>query len=182
MIGRPGPEEAAPYYFTYIDEVKGDHAVRVIEDQLDGHLSVLRSISESGSLYRYAPGKWSLRQVVNHLSDTERAFVFRALWFARGFDSPLPSYDPDTSVAGSGADSVPWAQHLDELLRVRQATVALFQNLPGDAWMRTGMASGCTFTVRALGFIIAGHLEHHMRIIRERYLGTTRLVNAAKTG
>ena len=170
MTGRPGPDEAAAYYFTYIDQVEGDNPLRVLENQLDGYLPLLESITEEKSLHRYAPGKWSLRQVVNHLADTERAFAFRALWFARGFDAPLPSYDPDIAAAGADADRVAWAAHVDELLRVRQATLSLFQNLPAEAWMRTGVASGNTFTVRALAFIAAGHIEHHFRLVREKYL------------
>lgn len=170
MTGRPGPEEAAAYYFTYINKVEGDDPLRVMENQLNAYLPMLESITEVKSLHRYEPGKWSLRQVVSHLADTERAFTFRALWFARGFDTPLPSYDPDTSAAGAAADLVPWSAHVQELLRVRQATVSLFQNLPAEAWMRAGIASGYTFTVRALAFIIAGHVEHHFRIVREKYL------------
>ena len=170
MTGRPGPEEAAAYYFTYIDQVEGDDPLRTLENQLDAYLPMLESITEEKSLHRYAPGKWSLRQVVTHLADTERAFTFRALWFARAFDAPLPSYDPDIAAAGAAADRVAWAAHVDELLRVRQATLSLFQNLPAEAWMRTGIASGNTFTVRALAFIAAGHIEHHFRILREKYL------------
>ena len=90
MNGRPRPNEAAPYYFTYIDQVPGDNALAVIESQLDECLQLLSTISEDKSLHRYAVEKWSIRQVLNHLSDTERAFAFRALWFARGFDTPLP--------------------------------------------------------------------------------------------
>lgn len=170
MTGRPGPEEAAAYYFTYINKVDGDDPLRVLENQLDAYLPMLDVINEEKSLHRYAPDKWSLRQVLNHLADTERAFAFRALWFARGFDSPLPSYDPDTSAAGAAADHVAWASHVEDLLRVRQATLSLFQNLPQEAWMRTGIASGNPFTVRALAFIAAGHVEHHFRLMREKYL------------
>ena len=97
MNGRPRPNEAAPYYFTYIDQVPGDNALAVIESQLDECLQLLSKISEDKSLHRYAVEKWSIRQVLNHLSDTERAFAFRALWFARGFDTPLPSYDVSNS-------------------------------------------------------------------------------------
>jgi uncharacterized damage-inducible protein DinB len=170
MNGRPYPSEAASYYFTYIDQVAGDHPLPAIESQLDDYEPLLSSISEEKSLYRYGPGKWSIRQVFNHVSDTERAFAFRALWFARGFDTPLPSYDQETSSAGANADAVSWAAHVEEFKRVRLATVSLFRNLPAEAWMRTGTASGNPFTVRALAFIIPGHVTHHFRILRERYL------------
>jgi len=127
-------------------------------------------VSEDQSLTRYAPGKWSIRQVVAHLSDTERLFVFRALWFARGFDSPLPSFDQDVAIATCGADNRSFRSLVDEFRTVREATVTFFQSLPGDAWMRQGIASGNPFSVRALAFISAGHVAHHLRILRERYM------------
>jgi uncharacterized damage-inducible protein DinB len=170
MNGRPQPGEVAPYYFTYIDQVEEDDPLPVIERQLDEYQPLLSGISEEQSLYRYSPGKWSIRQVLNHLTDTERAFAFRALWFARGFDTPLPSYDQEIAAAGAKADTISWAAHVEEFKRVRLATISLFRNLPEDAWMRTGIASGNPFTVRALAFITAGHVTHHFRILRERYL------------
>ncbi len=170
MTGRPQPTEAAPYYFTYINQVNGDDALRVIESQLDGALAFLSTISEQKSLHRYAAEKWSIRQVLNHVDDTERAFAFRALWFARGFESPLPSFDQNVAASGAEADQVPWEQHVEEFRRVRLATISLFRNLPAEAWMRSGMASDNRFTVRALAFIIAGHVTHHLAVLRERYL------------
>lgn len=170
MNGRPDSSEAAPYYFTYIDKVPGDNPLQAIDNQLENDSAMLSSIAEEISLHRYAPGKWSIRQVLNHVSDTECAFAFRALWFARTFDSPLPSYDPDIAAAGAQADAIPWSAHVEEFRRVRLATISLFQNLPAEAWMRTGVASVKPFTVRALAFIIPGHVEHHFQILRERYL------------
>ena len=170
MLGRPSSTEAAPYYFTYINQVDGDNPLSAIESQLDESLVFFSTISEEKSKHRYAPDKWSVRQVLNHLTDTERAFAFRALWFARGFEPPLPGYDQDISAAASGADSVAWSAHLEEFRRVRLATISLFKNMPADAWTRTGIASEKQFTVRAMAFIIAGHINHHIRILRERYL------------
>lgn len=170
MTGRPEKTEAAPYYFTYIDRVPGDDPMPVLESQWDELSPLFSSISEEKSLHRYAPEKWSIRQLLNHVSDTERAFAFRALWFARGFDSPLPGYDQDIAASGAQADAVPWAAHLEDFQRVRLATVSLFQNMPPDAWMKKGIASDNPFTVRAVAFIIAGHVEHHIAILRKRYL------------
>lgn len=170
MLGRPDTNEAAPYYFTYINQVSGDDAVGAMESQLEESRKFFSGISEEKSLYRYAPGKWSIREVLNHVSDTERAFAFRALWFSRGFDTPLPSYDQNISVAGAQSDRIPWAAHVEEFRRVRLSTISLFNNLPSEAWMRSGIASDNRFTVRALGFIIAGHVTHHMKILGERYL------------
>jgi len=170
MNGRPQPNEAAPYYFTYIDQVPGENAFRVIESQLDECLQLLSTISEDKSLHRYAAEKWSIRQVLNHLSDTERSFAFRVLWFARGFDTPLPSYDQNIAARGAQADAVSWSAHVEEFKRVRLATISLFQNLPAGAWVRTGIASDNLFSVRALAFIIAGHVTHHFKILRDKYL------------
>ncbi|HKO11985.1 MAG TPA: DinB family protein [Acidobacteriaceae bacterium] len=170
MIGRPEPNEAAPYYFTYIDKALGDDALRAMDNQLIEMLPLLLSISEEQSVHRYAPDKWSVRQVLNHVSDTERSFAFRALWFARGFDTPLPSYEQEIAAAGAQAHAVSWKAHVEEFRRVRLASISLFENLPAEAWMRTGVASGKTFSVRALAFLIPGHATHHFDLLREKYL------------
>jgi DinB superfamily len=111
-----------------------------------------------------------MRQVLSHVNDTERVFVFRALWFARGFDSPLPSFDQHTAMAGAAADACAWSSHVEEFRAVRSATLALFANLPADAWTARGVASGASFTVRALAYITAGHVTHHLNILQKRYL------------
>jgi hypothetical protein len=172
MIGRPTNTEAAPIYFTYIDQVAGDDVLAVMERQLEETHTLFAGIAEEDSLHRYESGKWSMRQLLNHVTDTERAFAFRALWFARGFATPLPGYDQDIAAAGAEADSIAWAAHVEEFRQVRESTISLFRNLPPEAWMRSGIASDKPFTVRALAFIIAGHLAHHVTILRERYLKT----------
>ncbi len=169
-LGRPQRSEAAPYYFRYIDKVGGDDALAVIEAQLEETPAWLSTISEENSLYRYLPEKWSIRQVLNHVNDSERTFAFRALWFARGFDTPLPSYEQDVAAATAQADTIAWRAHVEEFRGVRLATISLFRNLPPETWQRSGIASDNRFTVRALAFIIAGHLTHHTNILRERYL------------
>jgi hypothetical protein len=170
MIGRPHSNEAAPYYFTYIDQAPGDDPISLIEGQLDTYLALFASISEEKSQHRYAPGKWSIRELLNHVSDTERAFAFRALWFGRGFQDPLGSYDQEVAAAGVEADRIPWSAHVEEFRRVRLSTISLFRNMPPAGWARSGIASGNHVTVRALAFIIAGHLAHHTRVLKERYL------------
>lgn len=169
MIGRPQNTETAPYYFTYINRVIDDDALAAIESQLKESLALFEGISEEKSLYRYAPGKWSIRQVLNHVTDTERAFAFRALWFARGFEIPLPGYDQNVAATGAEADRIAWADHIEEFRRVRLSTISLFRNMPSEAWSRTGIASDNPFTVRAVAYIIAGHFAHHVAILRERY-------------
>ena len=170
MKGRPQPDEAAPYYFTYINQTTGDNPLRIIETQHDKVQPFLSRISEEKSKHRYAPDKWSIRQVLNHVTDTERAFVFRALWFARGFITPLPDYDQNIASAAADADAIPWSAHVEEFKRVRLSTISFFRNLPANAWMRKGIASNNPFTVRALGFIIPGHVTHHMKILEGKYL------------
>ena len=170
MSQRPERTEAAAYYSTYIDQVPDGEIVGILKSQLDEVLALCRTISEEKSLHRYAPGKWTIREVLNHLSDTERVFVFRAFWFARGFDTPLPSFEQETAVAGAHADDIPWARHVEEFQHVRIAALSLFRNLPADAWMRKGVASGNPVTVRALACIAAGHVAHHVAILKERYL------------
>jgi len=170
MTGLPERTEAAPYYFTYIDKVKSDNIVAVLKTQLDEAPAFFSAISEEKSLHRYAPDKWSIRQVLNHVNDAERVFLFRAVWFARGFNAPLPSYDQNISAAAAEADKFSWASHVEEFRAIRLATVAFFRNLPPEAWRRNGIASENPFTVRALAYILAGHLMHHTSILEQRYL------------
>jgi len=168
MVGRPQNSEAAPYYFTYIDQVAGDDPVVILESQQEEFLAFFPGISEEKSLYRYAPEKWSIRQVLSHISDTERMMAFRAFWFARGFETALPSYDQHIAASGADADRVSWATHVEEFRRVRLSTISLFKNMPFDAWKRSGIASNNFFTVRALAFLIGGHALRHIKVLRER--------------
>jgi hypothetical protein len=170
MIVRPDHDEAADYYYTYIDQV-GEGDIRdVLERQSSETTSLLRTIDDQQSSQRYAPDKWSIREVVGHINDTERLFVFRALWFARECEGALPSFDQNVAVPTAAANERSWSSHVDEFKQVRAATVAFFSNLPTSAWSRRGVASGYEFTVRALAFITAGHAAHHVKILRERYL------------
>ncbi len=172
MMTIPDRTEAAEYYFTYIDQVGEGDIRAILEGQAEDTIALLEGISDEQSLHRYAPGKWSIREVVSHLNDTERVFVLRALWFARGFDTPLPSFDQNIAIAGADADARSWRSHIEEFRAVRAATLAFFRGLPEQAWGRTGVASGNPFTVRVLAYIVAGHVTHHVRILRERYLPT----------
>lgn len=170
MTGLPERTEAAPYYFTYIDRITNPDVVDELEAQLEDFPKFLRSISEEKSLYRYAPDKWSVHQTLGHMNDAERVFAYRALWFARTFDTPLPSFDQNIAVNAMNADDYSLASHIADFVGVRSATVSLFRNLPEEAWSRKGTASGNSFTVRALAYVIAGHLVHHRSILEVRYL------------
>lgn len=169
-MNRPDRTEAADYYFTYIDQVPDGDILQILEAQGPELMSVLNGISEEQSLYRYAPDKWTIRDVVAHVSDAERVFAFRALWFARELGASLPSFDQDIAARTAGANDRPWRELVDELGAVRASTLAFFRGLPGDAWPRRGIASEKPFTVRALAYICAGHAAHHLRLLRERYL------------
>lgn len=166
----PDRTEATEYYFTYIDQVPPGDIVEILSRQGRETAALFELISEERSAHRYAPGKWSVRQVLAHLNDTERLFVFRAFWFARGFDSPLPSFDQNIAMAAAHADGRSWSNHVEEFRAIRAATVAFFDNLPPEAWDRRGIASGNPFSVRALAYMCAGHVTHHVRILRERYV------------
>ena len=159
-----------PYYFTYIDRIPQDDIVGVMESQQDDVGKFLASICEEKSLQRYAPEKWSIRQALSHWNDTERAFAFRALWFGRDFHDPLASFDQNISVNAARAEEYSWASHLAEFRDIRRSTLALLRKFPTEAWARSGVASGNTVTVKALAYIIAGHVSHRVAILEGRYL------------
>ncbi len=166
----PDRSEAAEYFFTYINQVPEGDIIGILDKQATDHAALLSGISEEKSLYRYEPGKWSIRDVAAHINDTERVFTYRALWFARGFDSPLPSFDQNIAVPHANADDRSMASHVEDFRAVRAATLTLFRYMPQEAWMRKGIASGNPFSVRALAYITAGHCEHHAKVLRQRYL------------
>lgn len=167
---QPRADEAASYYSRYIDLVRNDDIVSYLQGQLQETMPLLESITEEQSTYRYAPGKWSMRQVLNHINDGERVFLGRALWFARGFKDPLPSFDQEIAVAGAEADDTAWARLVEEFKVVRLGTLSFFLNLPAEAWSRSGIASDNPVTVNALAYIIGGHVAHHVNVLKDRYL------------
>jgi hypothetical protein len=172
MIERPRHGEIADYYFKYIDRVpQGADVLEMFEAQRESTGAFLRGIGEEQSRKRYAPGKWSIRQVLGHMTDVELLFLYRAFWFARRMDSPLPSFDEKPVAEVHPVDGVSWSSLVDAFDGVRSATIGFFQTLPPDAWSRSGIASGNPFSVRGLAFVIAGHALHHETILRERYLG-----------
>jgi hypothetical protein len=167
---RPERDEAAPYYFTYIDKVPDGDVRAIMRAQASDVVSWANGITEELSVRRYAADKWSIREVLGHINDCERLFVMRAFWFARGFDSPLPSFDQNVAMTVSGAHERTWRSHVGEFQALRAATLAFFDALPGAAWGRRGIASDNPFTVRALAFMVPGHVVHHLDIVRDRYL------------
>lgn len=175
---RPSRHEATDYWFGYIDQAPDGDICDTLRRQQDDALRLLETIDEARSTYRYADGKWSIRELLAHINDCERLFVFRAFWFARGFDSELPSFDDKVASAGAESDRAGWAHHLGEFDAVRSGTIAFLEGLPPAAWDRTGTASGARFTVRALAWITAGHAAHHLKVLSTRYF----VSSAARSG
>jgi len=170
MIRPPEASEYLPYYHKYISMVKGDDLIPALETQIGDTVPTLRGIGEDKSLHRYAPGKWSIKEVLGHLTDAERIFAYRAMRFARKDQQALPGFEQDDYVAAAGSDARPWSELIAEFEHVRRASVLLFRGFSPEAAMRSGTASNASVSVRALGYIIAGHELHHMAILRERYL------------
>ena len=169
-IGPPDKSEAAEYYTRYIEQVPAGDIRQVLNAQLADMTALFSGISSERSQHRYAPDKWTIRQVASHINDAERVFTFRAFWFGRGYDAPMPGFDQDVAIKVAGADDRSWQSHIDEFRAIRSATLALFNSMPLDAWTRRGVASDNPVSVRALAYITAGHAAHHARILRERYL------------
>ncbi len=170
-LPRPAPGDAAPYYFTYIDQVPAGDVFTVLAGGVAETRRLLSGLAPEREHHRYAPGKWTIREVLGHVIDAERVFGYRAFHMARGDRTPLPSMEPDDYAATAGAHRRPVAELLDELDHLRRGHLALFRGLDEEAWERTGTASGVAFRVRALPFILAGHEIHHRRGLAERYLG-----------
>ncbi len=170
-ILRPEPSEYVPYYQTYISKVapQGD-LLTVLEDQRRETQQLLAGLSDAQALHRYAPGKWSIKEVVGHLMDSERVFCYRALRFARADETPLPGFDEKFWTPAGRFDARSLKELTGEFDAVRRATIALFSGMDAEALTRRGTANNAPITVRALAWIIAGHERHHIGIVRERYL------------
>jgi uncharacterized damage-inducible protein DinB len=167
---RPAEGEFLPYYERYISLVPAGDVLSTLASQMSETQDLLRGLPASSSTYRYAPGKWSVNEVIGHVIDSERIFAGRALRFARNDATPMPGFEQDDYVRNSKFDAVPLAELASELDTVRQATVFLFKHLEEPAWLRRGVANNAEVSVRALAYIIAGHELHHREILRARYL------------
>lgn len=167
--GRPQSSEYAPYYDTYIAKVEGDDPVAALEALTARTKRVLEAIPADKAGYRYAEGKWTVRDVIGHLVDAERVFAFRALWFARGDANPLPGFDENAWVPAARFDGVNLKDVIETWRAQRAATIAMLKTFGPEAWTRTGTANGKVMSVRALAFTIAGHEIHHVGVLSERY-------------
>jgi uncharacterized damage-inducible protein DinB len=171
LLGRPQPGEYAGYAQADIDLVEGEDILRILDRQMLETQRLLAPVGDKrAATLTYAPGKWTLKQVVGHLSDDERIFAYRALCIARNDPKPLPGFEEKDYVRFGAFETRRFEELLDELRVVREATMAFVRGLTQEAWLRTGEVNGYPASARGLVFHIAGHELHHLRIVRERYL------------
>ena len=170
-VGRPDASEYPPYAEKYVNLVEGSDVLPALAKQLEETIALLKPGDDRrASEFSYAPGKWTLKQVLGHVIDTERIFGYRMLCFARNDSNPLPGFEQDDYVASGSFNERPLSSLLAEFRAVRISTIALLQNLPQQAWSRHGIANKHRVTVRGLAFLAAGHALHHVKILREKYL------------
>ncbi len=169
-MNRPEKGEYAEYYERYISLVEENDIVAVLENQQSELLEFFEKITEEKSLFAYAEGKWSIKEVIGHLIDGERIFAYRALRISRADKTPIEGFEQDGYIENSNFNNTPFNELTDELFLNRKANLIFFKNLTDEAWLRTGSASENPVSVRALAFIMAGHIRHHLNILNERYL------------
>jgi hypothetical protein len=167
--GQPDASEYAPEFERYVALVRGGEILEVLDRQAGRFRGALEHLSDSEAGFRYAEGKWSVREVLGHVVDAERVFGYRALCFARGEQKPLPGFDEEEYARNAAHGLVPLPGLLDEFESVRRGHLLFLRHLDPPAWRREGVANSKRATVRALAFMIAGHADHHLRILRDRY-------------
>ncbi len=173
-IAPPEPGEYAPYYGRYISLVPGSDILTTLEAQTRHTMTLLCGRDEAEGDFRYAPGKWSAKELLGHVCDGERIFAYRALRIARGDQTPIEGYEQDDYVRNGPFATLPLPELIEDYIAVRRATLTLLRNLDEPAWTRRGIANKNEVTVRALAYIIAGHELHHRQILEEKYFASTR--------
>ncbi len=168
-IPRPAADEHVAYYAKYIALAPGDDGLDALRATGESLLKLMKGVSDTQALHRYGPVKWSVKEVLNHITDGERVCAYRALRFARADRTPLPGFDENAWVPAAGSDRRPLAEIVEELRLVRAASVAMFGSFDAEALTRRGEANGNPVSVRALAWIVAGHSRHHETLLRERY-------------
>ena len=172
--GRPGAAEFDPFYGRYIARIESDDILEVLARQLPEMQRTLGGLGPEVAEHRYAPDKWTVKQVLGHVLDSERIFATRALCIARGETQPLPGFDENAYAAASAVDARPLGEVLREFEHLRKSNLALFESLDDAAWRSVGHANGAPISVRAIAWILAGHADHHLNVLRERYPGVRR--------
>ena len=170
MPRRPAPSEYPPFFDTYIRLVEEADLPELMARQIDETMAWYRSLSEAQAASRYAPDKWTIKEVLGHLADTERVMQYRALGVGRGDQTSFPSFEQDDYVATANSDARPWSVLLDDLKAVRQSSIQLFKSFDEAALDRVGTVNQKAMTARALGYIIVGHERHHLAILKDRYV------------
>jgi len=167
---RPEKTEYDRYYETYVSLVPEADILSALENQQFELLDIFKEITEEKGAYVYAEGKWTIKELVGHLSDGEKIFGYRALRVARADKTPMEGFEQDGYIENSNFNNIKLSDLIAELLYLRKANVIFFQNLSDEAWKRTGTASNAEISVRALAYIMVGHLRHHLNILKTRYL------------
>ncbi len=169
MITRPNPDEYPEFYGGYITLVPDTDILTYLEEQIKKLKSLGITWKDKDAGYQYAPGKWSVRQIIGHVCDTERVFAYRAMCFSRNEKASLPGFDQDEYVAESNFDTVPFEDLIDEFILLRESNLRMFHNFNDRVWSYSGIANGKKITIRSILYIMAGHLDHHLHIVQERY-------------
>lgn len=169
---RPDPADYAPDYARYVDNVPEDDVLGALASQSSETQRLLAGIDASRAAYRYAPDKWSVKQVIGHVTDAERVFGSRIHTVSRGEQQPLPGFDEDTYVANGAFDNWSLGDLAEHYALARRANIVLLRNLSDEAWDRRGVANGAEVSVRAMAFMLVGHERHHLSVLREKYLLT----------
>ena len=169
MMMRPLPGEYPPFFAGYIDRVQEADVVGVLRAQVDVLRQLPAVVPPERETYAYAPGKWTIRQLAGHLGDGERVFSFRALCFARADETPLPGFDENAYVAHSRFNDTRLSELVEELVLLRSANLRMFGALSDAQWSATGVANGKSISVKALAYVMAGHVRHHLAMLRDRY-------------
>ncbi|MCY9695501.1 DinB family protein [Paenibacillus alginolyticus] len=169
MLQRPDSEEYSPYFTGYINQVPEGDYLSILHIQLDAIVDLFSPINNEQGLYRYEPGKWSLKEVLGHITDTERIMSYRMLRIARGDTTNLPGFDQDLYITNTSFDELSMEDLLNDFKAVRQATFTLLKTISEAAWLRKGIANNNEISARALAFVIAGHAQHHLGVIQQKY-------------
>ncbi|MEW6701774.1 MAG: DinB family protein [Bacteroidota bacterium] len=167
---QPNKDEYAAYYQTYVEKVPEGNIIKILKKQTNEVKKLFKNVSKKKSLFRYSPEKWSVREVLGHIIDTERIFAYRALRFARSEQKDLPAFDENEYIRQSNYHVIKLANLVDEFCALRKSNLLMLKNFSDEMWLRKGTANNNSFTVRAMAYIMAGHVNHHLNVLREKYL------------